>query len=192
MDNSDTAQFIERFGRDDTSTTLTQRESRKLLKSRGASRLKPLTLALLKYLANVCYWNGSEGKQHNRDFPVSLATIRRNLGCSEATSLRHIEIAETMGLITVTRNESGRNSYALHLDDMDSWPTAKDTENQKKRKRKKDKAEYQKQYRKRQATEAENLYAEGFEAGKAAALRGDVSSTGVALPTQKTDPITKQ
>jgi len=133
-----------------TKTTLDQKTSRTLLKKHGAGNLLPLTIALLRYLTNGCYWklqNGPNSYMERRDFVVSVQSIADNMGCAVHTAQRHIEIAEEKKLITVNRPEGRRISYSLHLDPMKEWPTAATLRRQKEKERKAAKAMYQKSYR---------------------------------------------
>jgi hypothetical protein len=132
-----------------TRTTLTQKESRVLLKSRAAGKLAPLTIAFLRYLTQGCYFkNPIARRMEPKDFEVSAASIAAYMGCSEPTALHHFKIAEELKLITVLRFERGRsNAYSLHLDEMYGWPTTKKMKKLQKQKRKNAKAEYQRRYR---------------------------------------------
>jgi hypothetical protein len=132
----------------DTKTTLDQKTSRTLLKSKGLGNLNPITIALLRYLTNGCYWK-PEGKTCTvpRDFEVSHQSIALSIGHTKRTVMAHIKVAEDKALITVNQPEGGRISYSLHLDAMKNWPSSKVELKRQERELKKSKAQYQKEYR---------------------------------------------
>jgi len=102
-----------------TQTTGDQKTTRQWLSKYGEYNLNRCVLALLKYLANNCYWQQA-GKSYKvrRDFPVSLSTLKKNMYCASLTTAqKYIDEAERLGFITVVKGEEEqRNAYALHID----------------------------------------------------------------------------
>jgi DNA-binding MarR family transcriptional regulator len=100
-----------------TQTTGDQKTTRAWLNKYGQYNLNRYVLALLKYLANGCYWKTEKNFKIRRDFDVSLSTLAKNLYSSPTTAERSVQEAEEMGFITVIKNPTGgRNAYALHID----------------------------------------------------------------------------
>jgi hypothetical protein len=102
-----------------TQTTGDQKTTRAWLNKYGEHNLNQSMRALLKYLANMCYWQQT-GKSYKvrRNFEVSLPTLKKNMFCdSLTTAQRYVAEAESMGFITIISSETGgRNAYALHVD----------------------------------------------------------------------------
>jgi hypothetical protein len=155
-----------------TGTTLTQKQSRKLIRERGASKLRPLTLSLLKYLATNCYWlDKKSNTMQPRDFKVAKATIALNMGingrCSEKTAAEHIKIAESEGLITEHKSFDGTASYySLHLEPMLASPMVRDVNKERKKARRAVQATAQ-ELRRMMQIEAEVLEQEAKEEAEA-------------------------
>jgi hypothetical protein len=107
-----------------TQTTGDQKTTRAWLNKYGEYNLNAALRALLKYLANMCYWQET-GKSYKvrRDFEVSLPTLKKNMFCdSLTTAQRYIAEAESMGFISIIRSETGgRNAYALHIDKSEHY-----------------------------------------------------------------------
>ena len=160
-------------------TELTQRKCNSLLNKKAKGVLEPLTLALLRYFVNRCYFNvptkemevsitgtvtvQDTKKKHKeyRDYEVSLQTISDYIGVYPKTAQHHIDIAVELKLLTVNRPEGGRVSYSLHLDPMMKWKDAKVVRIEQRRKnaanRKAQQRARQKSYQERKAAKAAAL-----------------------------------
>jgi hypothetical protein len=144
-----------------TQTTGDQKTTRAWLNKYGQYNLHRCVFALLKYLANNCYWQQA-GKNYKirRDFPVSLSTLSKNMGCTSSNTVqKYIDEAVALGFITVVKGENQKNAYALHIEKANAeYKPSKDVKQEQQRKKREVKTAWMKKRREelaKLATEAD-------------------------------------
>jgi hypothetical protein len=106
---------------------MTKKEARSLLNARGATRLGPTAIAILKELIHSTYLRDKGGPLESGCADVPLTGLAFKIGVQDRAIQRNIAQLVELRLLTVHLNtgRNRQNTYTVTLTPMWDWPTTK-------------------------------------------------------------------